>query len=92
MKKLYLLLLSVSIISFGQSIKNTFQSWYDFNGSYTFNEQWKIYGDAGYRISSGDITYNRVYIRQCGSLQLNNTFILHAGIRLFLTFDEGKTT
>jgi hypothetical protein len=91
MRKFYFLFLSCSLILFAQSSKNTVQNWIDFNGSYTFNEQWKIFGDTGHRIIFGDNTYNRIYVRPAVAFQLNNVFSLHSGMSLFLTFDEGET-
>lgn len=91
MKEICILLFSCSIILFAQNSKNTVQNWFDFNGSYTINEQWKILGEVGYRIIFGNNTYQRIYFRPAGSMQLNNVFILHSGVALFLTFDEGET-
>ena len=91
MKKLFFIILICSSLIYAQSSKNTFQNWLDFNESYSFNKQWKIFGDAGYRIIISDNTYHRIYTRPAGAFQLNSVFILHAGIALFLTFNEGKT-
>ena len=90
MKKICILLFSCPIILFAQSSKNTVQNWFDFNGSYTINEQWKIFGEVGYRIIIGNYSYQRIYVYPAGAMRLNNVFILHSGVALFLTFDQGE--
>jgi len=77
---------------YGQNSKSTIQNWFDFNGSYTLNTQWKVSGDAGYRVLPGDEISHRFYIRPAGLLNLNNTIILHAGIGYFITVNNINTS
>ncbi len=64
------------------------QSWLDFNPIYPIDLHWTVYGDGGYRIIFGKKKFHRLYIRPAGSYQLNDVFILHAGMGLFTTFDN----
>jgi hypothetical protein len=93
MKKLFLIILIYSSLVYPQGSKTDtkIHSWFDFNGSYKFTEQWKAYGDAGYRIVFIDKKFHRFYIRPSGSFKLNSIFILHGGIGLFTTFDNKNT-
>jgi len=93
MKKLLFLVLICSALVCAQNseIETKFHNWFDFNGSYKFNEQWKAYGDAGYRIVFIAKKIHRLYIRPSSSFQLNRIFILHGGIGLFTTFDNERT-
>ena len=93
MKKLFFLILIWSALVCAQNseIETKFHNWFDFNGSYKFNEQWKAYGDAGYRIVFITKKIHRLYIRPSSSFQLNRIFIFHGGIGLFTTFANEKT-
>ncbi|MGB5530425.1 MAG: DUF2490 domain-containing protein [Ignavibacteriaceae bacterium] len=92
MKKLFLLILTCSSLVYSQNSQTEkIHSWFDFNGSHKFNEQWKVYGDVGYRIVFIEKKFHRLYIRPSGSFQLNSIFILHGGIGLFTTFDTENT-
>ena len=92
MKKLLLLILTCSSLVYTQSSKNErINSWFDFNGSYKFNEQWKVYGDAGYRTVFINNKFHRFYIRPSGSFQIDPIFIVHGGIALFTTFNKNNT-
>jgi len=87
----FFLLILWSMPVYAQSVENTIQNWFDFNGSYIFDEHWKAYGDAGYRIILDNETLHRFYVRPAGSLQLSDIFILHAGLGFFITFNQEKT-
>ena len=92
MKKLFLIILASSSLVYTQNGQTErINSWFDFNGSYKFDEQWKLYGDAGYRTVFINNKFHRFYIRPSGSFQLNPIFILHGGIALFTTFDKNNT-
>ena len=93
MKKLFLLILVCSSLVYSQGSKpdTKIHSWIDFNGGYKFNEQWKAYGDAGYRTVFINKKFHRLYIRPSSSFQLNPILIVHGGIGLFTTFDNENT-
>ena len=93
MRKLFILIFICSALLYAQNSESEtkIHSWFDFNGSYKFNEQWKAYGDVGYRIVFIEKKFHRLYIRPSGSFQLNSIFILHGGIGLFTTFDNENT-
>lgn len=91
MRRLCFVFLTCSLVIYGQNSKNTIQNWFDFDGSYSLNAQWKVYGDAGYRVILGDETSHRFYIRPTGFLQLNNILTLHAGIAYFITYNNANT-
>jgi hypothetical protein len=88
MRIICFLLLIFSITVKCQNTKNTTQLWWDFNGSYTFNEKWKALTDAGYRISTGDETFHRLFARPSGTLKVTDILILQAGIGYFITFND----
>ncbi len=69
--KYFFLILISSFFSYGQNSESTIQNWFDFTSRYTFDEQWKVYGDVGYRIIIGDNILNRFYIRTAGSMKLS---------------------
>jgi hypothetical protein len=92
MRKLFLIILTWSSLVHTQSSNSErINGWFDFNGSYKFNEQWKVYGDAGYRTVFIKNKFHRLYIRPSGSFKLNTFFILHGGIGLFTMFNNGNT-
>ena len=92
MRKLFLLILIGSSLVYTQNSKTEkIHSWFDFNGSYKFNEQWKAYGDVGYRIVFINKKFHRLYIRPSVSFRLNPILIVHGGIGLFSTFDKENT-
>ena len=82
MKKLFLIILASSSLVYTQNGQTErINSWFDFNGSYKFDEQWKLYGDAGYRTVFINNKFHRFYIRPSGSFQLNPIFILQHYLR-----------
>jgi hypothetical protein len=89
--KICFLLLAFYSFTYAQGTESTIQNWFDFTSSYTFNEQWKVYGDVGYRIIFDDNVLNRFYVRPAGSLQINKILALHAGIGLFSSLVDDKT-
>ncbi|MCW8804542.1 MAG: DUF2490 domain-containing protein [Ignavibacteriaceae bacterium] len=89
--KICFLLLAFSSFAYGQNTESTIQNWFDFTSSHTFDEQWKVYGDVGYRIIFDDNVLNRFYVRPAGSLQINNILTLHAGIGLFSSLVDNRT-
>ncbi len=88
MKKFLFLLLLFSSIAYSQDSDTKFQNWFDFNAGYKLNRQWKIYGDAGYRIVFISNKIHRVYVRSSTSFNINDIFILHGGFGAFETFDS----
>ena len=93
MKKLFFIILVFSSLVYSQDSETDtkIHSWFDFNGSYKFNEQWKAYGDGGYRIVFISKKFHRLYIRPSVSFRVNPIFIVHGGIGLFSTFDNENT-
>ncbi|MBT8382050.1 MAG: DUF2490 domain-containing protein [Ignavibacteria bacterium] len=91
MKRVCFLLFTISLLSYGQITVTEFQSWFDFNGSYKFNELWKTYGDVGYRTIFINKNFHRFYVRPSASFQLNSILILHGGFGAFSTFDKETT-
>jgi hypothetical protein len=81
-------LLAYSLTAYGQNTDVEFQNWFDFNSSFTINESWKAYGDAGYRIIFVSEKVHRFYIRPSASFQITEILILHGGMGLFSTFDN----
>jgi hypothetical protein len=86
LKKIFLLLLFFLFSVYGQNSESTIQNWFDFTASYTFDKQWKAYGDAGYRIIINENILNRFYIRPAASLHVSEVLTLHAGFGLFTSF------
>jgi hypothetical protein len=91
MKKLFLLIVTCSLLVYAQGTESTIQNWFDFTSSYTFDKQWKVYGDVGYRIILDDNVINRFYVRPAGSLQITDILTLHAGIGLWSSLVDNKT-
>jgi hypothetical protein len=89
--KICFLLLAFYSFAHAQGTESTIQNWFDFTSSYTFDEQWKVYGDVGYRIIFQDNILNRFYVRPAGALQINNILTLHTGIGLFSSLVDNKT-
>jgi len=91
--KFWLILITCAHLTYAQldSSETATQIWLDFNPIYPIDQQWTVYGDGGYRIILGNKSFHRLYIRSAGSYQLNEEFILHAGLGLFTTFDEKST-
>ena len=84
-------ILAFSLIAYGQNTSTEFQNWFDFNGSFKVNKNWKVYGDAGYRIIFISKKVHRFYLRPSLSFQINNILILHGGLGLFSTFYNQNT-
>ena len=91
MKLIGYFLIAFSLTAYGQNSNVEYQNWFDFNGSFTLNENWKPYGDAGYRIIFISQKIHRLYIRPSVSFKINNILILHGGLGLFSTFDNQNT-
>ena len=91
--KFWLILITCAQLTYAQldSAETATQIWLDFNPIYPIDQQWTVYGDGGYRIILGNKSFHRLYIRSGGSYQLNEEFILHAGLGLFTTFDAEST-
>ena len=91
--KFWLILMTCAHLTYAQldSANTATQIWLDFNPIYPIDQQWTIYGDGGYRIIFGNKDFHRLYIRSGGSYQLDEVFILHAGMGLFTTFDAKST-
>lgn len=88
----YFFLIPISFFfSYGQNSESTIQNWFDFTGRYTFDERWKLSGELGYRIITGDNILNRFYIRPAGSMKLCEVITLHSGVGLFASFADNKT-
>lgn len=75
----------------GQNTESTTQWWWDFNGTYSFNEKWKALTDAGYRIISGEQTTHRSFVRPSGTLKIADIVTLQAGMGYFITFNDVNT-
>jgi len=89
--KICFLFLAFYSFAYAQSNESTIQNWFDFTSSYTFGEQWKVYGDVGYRIIFDDNVINRFYFRPAGSLQITDILALHAGFGLFSSLVDNRT-
>jgi len=91
MKLICYFLLAFSLKAYAQNTDLEFQNWIDFNGSFTFSESWKAYGDAGYRIIYISEKVHRFYIRPSASFKVNKILILHGGMGLFSTVINSST-
>lgn len=91
MKLVCYFLVAFSLITYAQNTDVEIQNWFDFNGSFTLNENWKAYGDAGYRIIFISKKVHRLYIRPSASFQISKILILHGGLGLASSFNVQST-
>jgi hypothetical protein len=83
MRILWFLILIFIQAAYTQDNSIEFENWFDFNGSYTMTQNWKVYGDAGYRIAFISEKFHRFYLRPAARFQIDNLFLFHGGMGVF---------
>ena len=86
MIKYFFLIVFCSLRVFGQSSDIHFQNWFDFNVDYKLDQKWKLYGDAGYRITYGSDITSRLYVRPAISFKTGSKTSLNSGVGIFTTY------
>ena len=64
------------------------QLWIDFYPHYYMNEKLEYFGDAGYRTTISETSWNRFYVRPSVKYHFNKKWEAHTGIGFFYVFDK----
>ena len=74
------------------ALKNNGQVWLDFFPNFYISGNLQFYGDIGFRALVTDVQWIRIHGRPSVRYHLNNTFVAHGGLGMFLELNKEQGT